>query len=94
MKFIMNLIYSVFMFLLLSFFVGCNETLTESKTGVLFVLAIDNDPDETPVPDIEITVTPGDFVKNTDINGACFFELESGDYLLEHFDKPIIFSIS
>lgn len=71
------------MFLVLFFLVSCNDEVPESKTGIISVLAIDNDPEETPVPDVEITITPGNFVKNTDINGVCFFELESGEYFLD-----------
>mgnify|MGYP001388921577 CR=1 FL=1 len=75
----LNLIFFVFAFFYL---VGCNDDPTNSKTGILHILAIDNGEEETPIPNLEITITPGDFVKNTDENGVCLFELDPGDYFL------------
>jgi hypothetical protein len=54
-----------------------------SQTGIISVSVVDNDPDETPIPDVEITITPGNIVKMTDANGLCNFELDPGDYYVD-----------
>jgi len=83
MQLYIKVIYSVFLFFFLFIFVSCSEEPTESKTGKVSVSVVDNDMDATPVPDAEITVTPGGIVKKTDANGLCSFELNPGDYFID-----------
>lgn len=83
MNLFMKLIYSVFLLSLLFFLASCNKKPTESRTGIITVSVIDNDPEETPVPDVEITVTPGDITKKTNANGIASFEVDPGDYYVD-----------
>jgi len=96
----MKLIYSIFLLSLLLFFVSCINKPTESKTGIIYVSVIDNNPAETPVPDVEITITPGDIIKKTNANGIASFEVDPGDYYIDadvccvgpgyiHYHEPI-----
>jgi len=80
MKLSMKFIYSVFLIFLLFYLASCNDNPTESKTGIISVSIIDNDTEETPLADVEITITPGDIVKETDTNGLCIFDVDPGDY--------------
>ena len=63
--------------------VSCSNEPAESITGIISVSVVDNDPDKTPVPDVEITVTPGDFTRMTDANGTASFEVDPGDYFVD-----------
>ena len=100
MKLSMKLIYSVFLIFLLFYLVSCNNEPTESKTGIISVSVIDNDPEETPVSDVEITITPGNLVKQTNANGLCSFEVDPGAYYVDadvccvgagyiHYHEPV-----
>jgi len=68
---------------LFSYSISCKKEPTESKLGIISVTVVDNDSEETPVPDVEITITPGDLVKKTDANGNCSFEVDPGSYYVD-----------
>ena len=61
----------------------CDEEPLESTQGAIYVLALDNDSAKAPVPDIVITITPGDIIKKTDTYGVCSFDLDPGEYSLD-----------
>ena len=83
MKCITKLITSSLFYLLFFNFISCDDATTESRLGVISVIVVDNDGNETPVPDVEITVTPINVVQNTDSNGICNFEVEPGNYFVD-----------
>jgi len=82
-KFINKLMISTFFYFLFFNSVSCDSTPTESRSGIISVTVIDNDANETPVPNVEITVIPINIVQKTDINGICNFEVEPGDYFVD-----------
>ena len=82
MKFINKLIISVFFYFLFFNSVSCDNTPTESGLGVISIIVVDNDANKTPVPNVEITITPINIVQRTDPNGICNFEVEPGDYFV------------
>ncbi|NNG27995.1 MAG: hypothetical protein HKM87_10745 [Ignavibacteriaceae bacterium] len=63
--------------------VSCNSTSTESKMGIISVSVVDNDANKTPVPNIDITITPINIVQKTDLNGITNFEVEPGNYFVD-----------
>ena len=63
--------------------ISCDNAPTESELGVISVIVVDNDLNGTPVPNVEITVTPIDIVQKTDANGICNFEVEPGNYFVD-----------
>jgi len=63
--------------------ISCDDLATESKLGVISVIVVDNDLNGTPVPNVEITVTPIDIVQKTDSNGISNFEVEPGNYFVD-----------
>ena len=63
--------------------ISCDNAPTESKLGVISVIVVDNDFNGTPVPNVEITVTPIDIVQKTDSNGISNFEVEPGNYFVD-----------
>ncbi len=63
--------------------ISCDDLATESKLGVISVIVVDNDLNGTPVPNVEITVTPFDIVQKTDSNGISNFEVEPGNYFVD-----------
>lgn len=75
----MNLFILIIFISVIFFQVSC----TDKSSGTLSVSVVDNDPGETPIPDVEITITPGNIVKMTDANGLCSFELNPGDYYVD-----------
>jgi hypothetical protein len=68
---------------LLLFSVSCDKEPAETGTGVISVSVIDNDADKTPVPDVDITITPGDIYGKTDAFGTATFEVDTGDYYVD-----------
>jgi len=62
---------------------GCDKESADSDQGTLLVSVKDTLAGEPPVPDISITVVPGDIIKQTDSNGKCRFELDPGDYYVD-----------
>ena len=63
--------------------ISCDDAVTESKLGVISVKVVDNDINGTPVPNVEIILTPVDLVKMTDVTGICNFEVEPGNYFVD-----------
>jgi len=81
---IIRAIYSVFLIFLVSYSISCNKKPTESNMGIISVTVVDNDAEETPVSNVEITITPGgDLVQMTDVNGICSFEVNPGNYYVD-----------
>ena len=83
MKHIIKLIMSVLFCFLFFYSISCDNAPTESELGVISVIVVDNDLNTTPVPNVEITVTPIDIVQNTDSSGICNFEVEPGNYFVD-----------
>ena len=83
MKHIIKLIMLALFYLLFSNSISCDNAPTESKLGIISVIVVDNDLNKTPVPNVEITVTPIDIVQKTDSNGICNFEVEPGNYFVD-----------
>jgi len=83
MKYINKLIILVVFYFLLINSISCDDSTTESRFGVISVAVVDNDSSATPVPDVEIIVTPLDIVKMTDSNGTCSFEVKPGNYFVD-----------
>jgi len=95
-----KLTLSVLFSFLFFFSIGCNDKPTESQLGIIAVIVVDNDVAETPVPGVEITITPGDLAKQTDANGLCSFEIDPGAYYVDaevccigpgyiHYHEPV-----
>lgn len=82
MDFFRRAIYAGCIGSLLFFSVSCNKEATESGKGIIFVFVIDNDAERTPVPDVEITVEPGDITGKTDSIGTASFEVDPGEYFV------------
>jgi hypothetical protein len=74
---------SVLFYFLLFSSSSCDDSTTESGLGIILVIVVDNDLNKTPVPDVEITVTPIGFVKMTDSTGTCNFEVKLGNYFVD-----------
>jgi hypothetical protein len=83
MKYINKLIMSVLFCFLFFNWISCDDAATESRLGMISVIVVDNDPNETPVPDVEITLTPINIVQKTDSKGICNFEVEPGNYFVD-----------
>ena len=82
------------------FSISCNDKPTESQLGIIAVIVIDNDAAKTPVQGVEITITPGDIIKQTDANGLYSFEIDPGAYYVDadvccngpgyiHYHEPV-----
>ncbi len=83
MKFINKLIISAFFYFLFFNSVSCDNTPTESRLGIISVTVVDNDANKTPVPNVEITVTPINIVQQTDSSGIFNFVVEPGKYFVD-----------
>ena len=83
MKFINKLIISALLYFLIFNLVSCNSTPTDTKLGIISVSVVDNDAKKTPVPNVDITITPGSIVQKTDQNGISNFEVEPGNYFVD-----------
>ncbi|MCZ6702544.1 MAG: hypothetical protein O6940_05830 [Ignavibacteria bacterium] len=88
MKHIIKLIMLALFYLLFFNSISCDNAPTESKfgyqpIGIISVIVVDNDLNKTPVPNVEITVTPIDIVQKTDSNGISNFEVEPGNYFVD-----------
>ena len=67
-------------FLVLTWCISCSENKpVEPETGYISVYVYDT-ASESPMPDVEITVVPGDLVQLTDVNGRTVFEVDPGEY--------------
>ncbi len=83
MKLIMKIIVPV-SFIFLSYYItSCDSGVTDTKNGTISVLVVDNDPNATPVPDIDITIAPLQVIKKTDVNGIARFEVAPGNYFVD-----------
>jgi hypothetical protein len=100
MKLLRKLIFSVFLVCWLFQPLSCSKEHTGSGKGTIRVSVLDNDPVETPVPDVEITITPGDITRKTGADGTASFEVDPGDYFLKadvccagpgfiHYQEPV-----
>jgi hypothetical protein len=78
-----KLIDSVSFLFLLFLMASCNKEPAAPQAGIISVSVIDNDPNQTPVADVEITVTPGDIIRETNANGTASFEVDPGDYFVD-----------
>ena len=83
MKHISKLIMSVLFCFLFFNCISCDDAATEARLGVISVIVVDNDPNKTPVPDVEITLTPINIVQKTDSTGISNFEVEPGNYFVD-----------
>ena len=83
MNSLIKIFNSVFLITSLFFLVCCNQEPTESTTGTISVLVVDNDSEETPVADVEITITPGNNTKKTNADGMTSFEVNASDYFVD-----------
>jgi len=83
MKHIIKLIMLALFYLLFFNLISCDNAPTESKLGIISVIVVDNNLNGTPVPNVEITVTPIDIVQKTDSNGISNFEVEPGNYFVD-----------
>ena len=63
--------------------ISCSDEVIKNETGVIAVSVVDNDTSETPIPNIEITLTPINEVKFTDSNGTCNFNVRPGSYYVD-----------
>ncbi len=82
MKLINKLIFLAFLYLVFLNTVSCDDTPTDSGLGIISVSVVDNDANKTPVPNVDITITPGNIIKKTDQNGISSFEVEPGNYFV------------
>ena len=83
MKYIIKLIMSVLICILFFNWISCDDAATDSSLGKISVIVVDNDQNETPVPNVEITITPIGIVQNTDTSGISNFEVEPGNYFVD-----------
>jgi hypothetical protein len=74
---------SALFYLLFFSSISCDDAATESILGTIFVIVVDNDLNGTPVPDVEITLTPINIVQKTDSTGICNFKVEPGNYFVD-----------
>jgi hypothetical protein len=63
--------------------ISCSDEVTDTEQGTVVVLVVDNDTSETPIPNIEITLTPINEIKFTDSNGTCNFNVRPGSYYVD-----------
>ncbi|NQV49868.1 MAG: hypothetical protein HQ507_05205 [Candidatus Marinimicrobia bacterium] len=80
-----NMLRSLLLLLISTFgivvcFEACDKPVGDIETGYLRVKVTDNDILGTPVPDVEIHVSPGNLTETTDSNGVCEFSLDPGEY--------------
>jgi hypothetical protein len=80
--------------------VYCNKEPSESAAGIISVSVIDNDSESTPVPNVEIRISPGDIILKTNADGIAISEVDPGDYFVDadvccvgpgfiHYHEPI-----
>lgn len=83
MRKVISVIIVIIFSLILFNQISCSDEVTNNELGIVSVLVVDNDSSETPIPDIEITLTPLNEVKFTDSNGTCNFNVRSGSYYVD-----------
>jgi hypothetical protein len=79
-KIINKIIISIFLYLVFFNSVSCNNTPTDSRLGTISVSVVDNDANKSPVPNVDITITPINITQKTNANGIINFKVEPGDY--------------
>lgn len=73
----------------------------EPAIGTLLVRVVDSDVAKTPVPGVEITISPGNISKTTDSGGKAMFDVPRGTYYVDadvccagpsyyHYHVPVI----
>lgn len=77
-----SIIYFAVVFFVLFTLISCNTTSVESNLGTISVKVVDSD-STTPIPNIDITITPENLVKKTDEKGVCTFSVKPGDYYVD-----------
>jgi len=82
-KLIIKLIESSILCLIIFNQISCSDEVTDTELGTVTVLVVDNDPSSTPIPDIEITLTPINKVEFTDSSGSCSFNVKPGNYFVD-----------
>jgi len=98
-----KIIFTLLIISFLSYQISCSGKTTESSTGSISISVVDNDPEETPIPDVAITILPGNIVLKTDANGKCNIKVEPGDYYVDadvccigpgniHYHEPVTVS--
>lgn len=83
MKIIFKFTISTLLFFLSFFSISCDSGVTDSKSGIISVSVVDNDPNQTPVPNVTITLTPINIVQKTDSSGISNFEVAPGNYFVD-----------
>lgn len=83
MKLFIRLIYPIFLIFFIFHSISCNGKPTELNMGIISVVVVDNDVEETPIPGVKVTIGSGDLSQVTDINGICNFEVSSGSYYVD-----------
>jgi hypothetical protein len=79
LRFLKQLVSSGILILFLQF---CTGESHDSNMATLLVRIVDNNQEETPIPDVEVIITPGNLIKKTDLKGECRFDLKPGDYFV------------
>ena len=79
----MRKVISVIVFLIFFYQISCSDEVINNETGVISVLVVENDSSESPIPDIEITLTPINEVMFTDTTGTCNFNVRPGSYYVD-----------
>lgn len=83
MDFFRRVIYTGSIGSLLFISVSCNREPIETVQGIIFVSVVDNDAEKTPVPDVELTITPGNITGRTNTSGTAIFKVDPGEYYVD-----------
>jgi len=83
MDYFIRVIYTGCIGSLLLFSVSCNKEPAETSKGIIYVSVVDNDAEKTPVPDVEIVITPGDITGKTNASGKASFKVDPGGYYVD-----------
>ena len=75
-------VFSIFLITTAVILVSCNQT-SESKIGTISLSVVDNDSIETPIADVEVTITPINITEKTNTEGKAIFEVAAGDYFVD-----------
>ena len=78
-----KIFYSLYIGSMLFFFGSCNKEPAAADKGVIFISVVDNDAGKTPVPNVDITIMPGELTGRTDDAGTASFEIDPGDYYVD-----------
>jgi len=78
-----GVIYTICIGSLLFLSVSCNKEQGETTKGIIYVTVVDNDIEKTPVPGVEIVITPGDITGMTNASGKASFKVDPGGYYVD-----------